>query len=73
MVEKIGKVASDVKLLKETPQALAARVLRSIIKSSQSAVHLDEIPHDLLFGEKVDLSRWSLILTDNSIRFTRIS
>lgn len=46
----------------------ALRTLKALSKSSVSALQLDEVPKELLFGEKVDLHRWTMILTDNNLK-----
>lgn len=53
--------------LKETPQALAMRALRAISKSAASSLLLDAVPQELLFGERVDLHRWTLIVNDETL------
>jgi hypothetical protein len=54
--------------LKESPQDIALRALRSITKSSRSAIQLENVPNDLLFGENVDLQRWTMILKDTDLK-----
>jgi hypothetical protein len=54
--------------LKEKPQDIAIRALRLITKSSRTAIQLDNVPEDLLFGEKVDLHRWTMIVKDDSLK-----
>lgn len=53
--------------LKETPQAIALRALRSITKSSNTIVQVTEVPSELLFGEKIDFHRWSMVLNDKAL------
>jgi len=51
-----------------TPQQQALAVLKSINKSVQSAIQLDDVPPELCLGEDINLDRWSIILTDDNLR-----
>jgi len=51
----------------ETSKSVALRALKAINKSSAAALHLQEIPHEFLFGENVDLHRWTMVLTDGNL------
>jgi hypothetical protein len=52
----------------EAAKLIALRTLKALSKTSVSAVQLDEVPKELLFGERVDLHRWTMILTDNNLK-----
>lgn len=52
----------------ETAKTIALRVLKVLSKTSASAIQLEEVPKEFLFGEKVDLHRWTMILTDNNLK-----
>jgi hypothetical protein len=52
----------------EAAKALALRTLKALSKTSTAALQLDEIPSELLFGESVDLHRWTMILTDQNLK-----
>eukprot|EP01040_Poterioochromonas_malhamensis_P000705 gene705-754_t len=54
--------------LKETPQDIALRALRAITKSNKSAIQLENVPSDFLFGENVDLQRWTIVLKDKDLK-----
>jgi hypothetical protein len=54
--------------LKEAPQDIALRALRMITKSNRSAIQLENVPNDFLFGENVDLQRWTIILKDKDLK-----
>lgn len=46
---------------------LSASVSKAISKSQLSSIMFDEAPSELLFGEDVDLSKWSMTLTDRNM------
>jgi hypothetical protein len=53
---------------RESSKDLVLRALKAISKSSVSALQLDQVPKELLFGEHVDLHRWTMILTDENMK-----
>eukprot|EP00981_Chlorochromonas_danica_P008794 scaffold2312_cov165-Ochromonas_danica.AAC.34 len=53
--------------LKESPQALALRALKAISKSLPSSLIMDAVPSEILFGEVVDLHRWTIIVNDETL------
>ena len=53
---------------KESAEAVAMRVLRAINKSTDTGSNIDVIPAELLLGERVDLHRWTLLLTDDDLK-----
>lgn len=55
-------------LFKESATALAMRALKAISKSSVSALQLDEVPSEFLFGEHIDLHKWTMILKDRNLK-----
>lgn len=50
--------------LKETPQTLALRALRTISRSTPSELQLDRIPKEILKGTNLNLEHWTLLLKD---------
>ena len=52
----------------ESAKAMATRALRAISKSTVSALQLDSVPGELLYGTHVDLHRWSMILSDENLK-----
>lgn len=60
--------ASTRGLFKESATALAMRALKAISKSSVSALQLDEVPSEFLFGEHIDLHKWTMILNDKNLK-----
>lgn len=55
--------------INESIKATAVRALRAISKSSVSALMLEEVPKELLFGDEIDFSQWSLVLTDKNLKY----
>lgn len=53
---------------RESSKDLVLRALKAISKSSVSALQLDQVPKELLFGEHLDLHRWTMILTDENMK-----
>lgn len=53
--------------LKETPQTLALRALRALAKSSVSTLQMTAVPTEVLFGDKIDLHRWTIIVNDETL------
>ena len=51
----------------ESPQALAIKVLQAINKSVKSVVQMTRAPPELCIGSEVNLSRWSMVVTDENI------
>jgi hypothetical protein len=47
---------------------LAQKVSRAISKSSSNSVQADDVPIELLVDEKVDLHRWSMIVSDSTMK-----
>lgn len=56
-------------LKEESTTALALQVLKAISKSVVSAVQLDYVPEELCYGEHLDLSKWTMILGDEALKF----
>ena len=54
-------------LEEESPQELAIKVLKAINKSVKSAVQMTRVPRELCIGSSVDLSKWSLVMTDDNL------
>jgi hypothetical protein len=63
-----GPEAKTYTLPKESAKAVAMRALKAMSKSAVSALQLDEIPSELLFGESVDFHRWTMVLTDKNLQ-----
>eukprot|EP01031_Cornospumella_fuschlensis_P040227 gene40227-49018_t len=53
--------------LKESPQTLALRALRALAKSSVSTLQLTSVPTEVLFGDKIDLHKWTIIVNDETL------
>ncbi len=47
---------------------LALDALRAISKSSNTALQLDDVPEEFLRGEKIHLSRWTMVVTDKNMK-----
>lgn len=47
----------------------AEALLKIIKKSEPGAILYDSVPHEFLLGQHIDLSRWSVILTDENLKF----
>lgn len=56
--------SSKTRSLKE----LVPSALRAVEKSTQRDLPYDRVPTELLYGDKLDLSQWSLVLTDACLR-----
>lgn len=52
----------------ESAKALALRALKALSKSAVASLQIDEVPTELLFGEKIDLHRWTMVLTDKNLQ-----
>ena len=52
----------------ESAKALALRALKALSKSAVSSLQIDEVPTELLFGESIDLHRWTMVLTDKNLQ-----
>ena len=52
----------------ELAKTIALRTLKALSKSSVSELQLEEVPAEFLFGESVDLHRWSMILNDANLK-----
>ena len=52
----------------ESAKALALRALKALSKSAVSSLQMDEVPTEILFGESVDLHRWTMILNDKNLQ-----
>ena len=53
----------------ESTTALALQVLKAISKSVVSAVQLDYVPEELCYGEHLDMSKWTMIVSDQALSF----
>ena len=51
----------------DAAKSIALRTLKMLNKSSVAALQLDEVPSELLFGETVDLHRWTMVLKDRNL------
>ena len=60
--------AAAVGKTRESSKDLVLRALKAISKSSVSALQLDQVPKELLFGEHLDLHQWTMILTDENMK-----
>eukprot|EP01038_Epipyxis_sp_PR26KG_P009683 gene9683-13036_t len=47
---------------------LAIKALRAVSKSSATSLQLDHTPSELLIGDILDFSQWSLIMTDECLK-----
>jgi len=52
----------------ESAKALALRALKALSKSAVSSLQMNEVPSEILFGESVDLHRWTMILNDKNLQ-----
>lgn len=53
---------------KESASAAALRALKALSKSTSAALRMDDVPYELLIGERVDLHRWTLLMSDKNLQ-----
>ena len=61
-------VATVIMTEADDTHTLALQVLKAISKSVASAVQLDFVPEELCYGDDVDLSRWTMIVNDDTLK-----
>lgn len=52
----------------QSSQTHVVKALRAIYKSSPSAIKFDDVPEELLNGSDLDLSRWTMIVQDSTMK-----
>ena len=63
---------------KESGASAAIRALKAMSKSTSAALRMDDVPYELLIGERVDLHRWTLLMSDKNLKtlshyYTKVS